>query len=212
MTISETLHDRQLLLRRGRRLEVFTIGYNSLEGIIAVGLGLIAGSIALIGFGFDSAIEVISGATLLWRLGKHHDEAASERAEAIALKIVGVSFLLLAAYVSYDSIKALLLREAPSESVPGIVLAAASLVIMPVLVRAKRQVARAIRSDALLADAAQTAVCTYLSAILLAGLALNGLFGWWWADPVAALVMVPIIVREGLEALRGERCCDDDHC
>lgn len=210
MTISETLHDRQLLLRRGRRLEVFTIGYNSLEGIIAVGLGLIAGSIALVGFGFDSAIEVISGAALLWRLGNHRDEAASERAEGIALKIVGVSFLVLAAYVSYDSIKALLLREAPSESVPGIVLAAASLVIMPVLVRAKRRVARAIRSDALLADATQTAVCTYLSAILLAGLALNGLFGWWWADPVAALVMVPIIVREGLEALRGERCCDDD--
>jgi divalent metal cation (Fe/Co/Zn/Cd) transporter len=202
--------NRESLIKRGRRLEYFTIAYNSLEGLIAVVAGLMAGSIALVGFGFDSLIEVTSGSALLWRLHIDADESRREHVEAVALRIVGVLFLLLAAYVSYDSIKSLIGREQPRESIPGIILAIASLIVMPLLVRAKRKVARGIKSGALMADSKQTELCTYLSAILLAGLLLNALFGWWWADPVAALVMVPIIVKEGIEGLRGETCCDDD--
>lgn len=204
--------DRPALIRRGRYLEYFTIGYNSLEGLIAVGAGLIAGSIALVGFGFDSLIEVTSGAVLLWRLHADVDEARRERVEAISLRIVGVCFVVLAVYVTFDSVKSLIKREAPEESLVGIVLAAVSLVIMPLLVRAKRKVARAINSGALMADSKQTELCTYLSAILLGGLLLNALLGWWWADPLAALIMVPIIVKEGIEALRGETCCDEAAC
>ena len=200
--------DRPALIRRGKLLEYATVGYNTLEGVIAVGAGIVAGSVALVGFGFDSAIEVISGLTLLWRLYADVNEAERERVEQRALRIVGWSFLLLAAYVLFDAGKSLLRREAPDESIVGIVLAAVSLVVMPLLVRAKRGVARSIGSKALEADATQTALCTWLSAILLAGLLLNATLGWWWADPVAALVMVPIIVREGLEGIRGERCED----
>jgi divalent metal cation (Fe/Co/Zn/Cd) transporter len=203
------VHNRASLVRHGRRLEYFTIGYNSLEGLVAVVAGLLAGSIVLVGFGFDSLIEVTSGAALVWRLHSDANEARRERVEAITLRIVGVCFLLLAAYVSYDSIKALIWREEPRESIPGIVLAIASLIVMPLLVRAKRRVARSIKSAALMADSKQTELCTYLSAILLAGLLLNALVGWWWADPVAGLVMVPIIVKEGIEGLRGETCCDE---
>jgi len=207
--ISNQIH-RAALVRRGRYLEYFTIGYNSLEGLIAVTAGLIAGSIALVGFGFDSLIEVTSGAVLLWRLNADIDEERRERVEAISLRIVGVCFVLLAIYVTYDSAKSLIKREAPHESIAGIVLAAVSLMVMPLLVRAKRKVARAINSRALMADSKQTELCTYLSAILLGGLLLNAFFGWWWADPVAALIMVPIIMNEGIEGLRGETCCDDE--
>jgi divalent metal cation (Fe/Co/Zn/Cd) transporter len=203
---------RASLVKRGRNLEYFTIGYNSLEGLIAIGAGLIAGSIALIGFGFDSLIEVTSGSILLWRLHADVDEARRERIEAISLRLVGVCFVVLAIYVTYDSVKSLIRREVPEESVVGIILASVSLVIMPLLVRAKRKVARSINSGALMADSKQTELCTYLSAILLGGLLLNALLGWWWADPVAALVMVPIIVKEGIEALRGETCCDNTVC
>ena len=201
---------RASLIKHGRRLEYFTIVYNSLEGLVAVIAGLMAGSIALVGFGFDSLIEVTSGAALLWRLHSDADESRRERVEAATLRIVGVCFLLLAAYVSYDSIKSLIWREEPHKSIPGIVLAIASLIVMPLLVRSKRKVARGIKSAALMADSKQTELCTYLSAILLVGLLLNALVGWWWADPVAALVMVPIIVKEGIEGLRGDTCCDDD--
>jgi len=200
---------RSALVRRGRRLEYFTIVYNSLEGLVALVAGLFAGSIALVGFGFDSLIEVTSGAVLLWRLHADTDEARRERVEAISLRIVGVCFLILAAYISYDSLKSLIKHEAPRESLPGIILAALSLIVMPLLVRAKRKVARGINSGALMADSKQTELCTYLSAILLAGLLLNAWPGWWWADPVAALIMVPIIVKEGIEGLRGETCCDE---
>lgn len=200
--------NRTELVRRGRFLEYFTIGYNSLEGLIAVTAGLVAGSIALVGFGFDSFIEVTSGAVLLWRLQADAHEERRERVEAISLRIIGVCFVLLAIYVSYDSVTSLIRREAPEESVVGIVLASVSLVVMPLLVRAKRKVARAIKSKALIADSKQTELCTYLSAILLGGLLLNAFLGWWWADPVAALVMVPIITKEGIEALRGDTCCD----
>lgn len=209
IVINESM-DRAALVRRGRYLEYFTIVYNSLEGLIAVAAGLIAGSIALIGFGFDSLIEVTSGAVLLWRLHADVDEARREGVEAISLRIVGICFIVLAIYVSYDSVKSLLRREAPEESMAGIVLAAVSVVVMPLLVRAKRKVARGINSGALMADSKQTELCTYLSAILLGGLVLNAVLGWWWADPVAALIMVPIIVKEGLEGLRGESCCDEE--
>lgn len=207
--LSNALHDpgRAILVRRGRWLEYFTVGYNSLEGILAVGSGLMAGSIALIGFGFDSAIEVLSGLILIWRLHTDADTELREAREKRALQLVGISFLLLAAWVAWDGASSLWRREAPDESLFGIGLAALSLIVMPLLVRAKRKVASAISSRAMHADASQTAICTWLSAILLAGLGLNAMFGWWWADPVAALVMVPIIINEGLEALRGEECC-----
>jgi divalent metal cation (Fe/Co/Zn/Cd) transporter len=202
-------NDRTALIKHGRRLEYFTIAYNSLEGLIAIVAGLIAGSIALVGFGFDSVIEVTSGVALLWRLQADFDEAKRERVEAITLRIVGVCFLALALYVGYDAIKSLLRFEAPERSLVGIILATVSLVVMPLLARAKRRVAAGIRSGAMRADAKQTEFCTYLSAILLGGLLANALFSWWWADPVAALVMTPIIAKEGIEALRGETCCDD---
>ena len=148
---------------------------------------------------------------LLWRLQLDAPEKR-ERAERIALKIVGASFLALAAYVAFDAVKSLLMREPPEASHVGIALAALSLVVMPVLARAKRSVAAKLNSRALQADSRQTDICAYLSAILLGGLTLNALFGWWWADPVAALSMTPIIVREGVGALRGETCCDEGAC
>lgn len=201
--------DRARLIKRGRYLEYFTIGYNSLEALIAVAAGLVAGSIALVGFGFDSLIEVTSGSILLWRLHADADEDRRERIEAFSLRLIGVCFMLLALYVTYDSARSLIKREAPHESIVGIMLAAVSVIVMPLLVRAKRKVARGINSGALMADSKQTELCTYLSAILLGGLLFNAILGWWWADPVAALIMVPIIVNEGIEALRGETCCDD---
>ena len=208
--VTNNVLERARLVRRGRYLEYFTIGYNSLEGLIAIGAGVLAGSIALVGFGFDSLIEVTSGAVLLWRLYADVNEARRERVEAISLRLVGICFIVLALYVAQESIWSLLKRDAPDESVIGIILAAVSLIVMPLLVRAKRRVARSINSGALMADSKQTELCTYLSAILLGGLLLNALLGWWWADPVAALIMVPIIVKEGIEALRGETCCDDE--
>ncbi|HEV2117245.1 MAG TPA: cation transporter [Terriglobales bacterium] len=203
---------RSLAVRRGRRLEYFTIAWNSAEAVAALLAGLFAGSIALVGFGLDSVIEVSSGAVLLWRLRAEHDPHRREHAEHRALRLVGVCFLALAAYVVFDSIKGILVREAPQESLFGIGVAIASLIAMPLLARAKRQVARQLNSGAMRADSRQTDFCFYLSLILLAGLLLNALLGWWWADPVAALVMVPLIAHEGVEGLRGERCCDDRCC
>lgn len=200
--------ERAIAVRRGRLLEYLTIAWNMLEGVISIFAGLFAGSIALIGFGFDSLIEVSSGAALLWRLHMDAPERR-EKAEAIALKLVGISFILLAVYVAFDAIKSLVQRDLPEASYLGIAVAALSLLVMPYLAKAKRRVAAMIRSRALQADSRQTDICAYLSAILLGGLLLNALFGWWWADPVAALLMVPIIAREGIEALRGETCCDD---
>lgn len=204
---------RENLVRRGKRLEYFTVAYNSLEGLISILAGLMAGSVSLVGFGLDSVIEVTSGAALLWRL--HQDNHASRRdlLERRTLRIVGASFLALSAYITYDSLACLFQQEAPERSIPGIILAAVSLVVMPILARAKRQVAAGIESQAMRADARQTDFCTYLSAILLGGLVLNAALGWWWADPVAALVMVPIIAREGIEALKGKTCgCGSGAC
>jgi divalent metal cation (Fe/Co/Zn/Cd) transporter len=193
-------------VRRGELLEYFTIGYNSVEAAIALIAGALAGSIALVGFGLDSVVEVVSGAALLWRL--HGDAEPLRRAgrEARALKAVGLCFLALAAYVAYEAVEALLGLHAPERSPAGIVLAAISLVVMPFLARAKRRVAARIASAALHADSRQTDFCAYLSAILLAGLLLNALLGWWWADPLAGLAMVPIVAREGWQALRGKAC------
>jgi divalent metal cation (Fe/Co/Zn/Cd) transporter len=196
-------------MRRGRSLEYLTIIWNMLEGLVAVGSGLVAGSVALVGFGIDSFVESLSGGALLWRLRSDDD---SERREKIALKVVGVSFLALAAYVAFDAVKSLVRHEPPEASYVGIALAGLSLVVMPLLARAKRRVAAGLGSRALEADSRQTDICAYLSAILLGGLLLNALVGWWWADPVAALLMLPIIVKEGVEALRGETCCDHGTC
>ncbi len=198
---------RASLLRRGRALEYLTLGWNSIEAVVAITAGVLAGSTALVGFGVDSVIESTSGAVLLWRLQDGPDD---HRKEDLALKLVGVSFLLLAAYVAWEAGTSLLYREAPEVSRVGIVLAALSLIVMPLLARAKRKVATSLESRALEADSRQTDLCAYLSAILLVGLSLNALFGWWWADPVAGLGMVPIIVNEGITALRGETC-DDCH-
>jgi divalent metal cation (Fe/Co/Zn/Cd) transporter len=190
-------------LREGRRLEYFTIGWNLIEAVVSIGAGALAGSTALIGFGVDSVIESASGGVLLWRLQDAPDHLAREEK---ALRLVGVTFLLLAAWVTYEASQSLWLREIPSASYVGITVAALSVIIMPWLARQKRRVASHLGSRALVSDSRQTNLCAYLSAILLVGLLLNAILGWWWADPVAALAMVPIIVNEGIEALRGEHC------
>ena len=201
--------ERTAVVRHGRRLEYFTIAWNALEGLVAVVAGAIAGSISLVGFGIDSFIEVTSGSVLLWRMSVDAEVQRREVNERRALRIVGVSFLLLAAYIAYESVLDLWSRRSPEHSIPGIVLACVSLVVMPLLSKAKRKVGRALGSAAMHADAKQTEFCTYLSAILLAGLLLNASFGLWWADPLAALVMVPIIAKEGIEGLQGKSC---DEC
>ena len=207
MTILETT--RQAVAQRGKRLEYFTIAWNSLEGLVAIIAGAIAGSISLVGFGIDSLIEVISGATLLWRMSVDANQQTREWNERLSIRIVGVCFIALAAYVAYESVFDLIARKAPEHSLPGIVLACVSLVAMPILSRAKKRVGNELGSPAMQADAKQTDFCVYLSAILLAGLLLNIVFGWWWADPLAGLVMTPIIANEGLEAVKGEACCED---
>src|SRR6266571_7498866 len=204
--------ERAAVVRRGRRLEHFTIGWNALEGLVAVVAGVVAGSISLVGFGIDSFIEVTSGSVLLWRMSVDAEVHQRERNEKRALKVVGVCFLALAAYIAYESVLDLWSRRAPEHSAPGIVLACVSLVVMPLLSRAKRKVGRALGSAAMHADANQTEFCTYLSAILLAGLLLNALSGWWWADPAAALIMLPIIAKEGIEGLQGKACEDCASC
>lgn len=204
----EMVINRVAVARRGRRLEYFTIAWNTLEGVVALIAGFVAGSISLVGFGIDSFIEVTSGAALLWRMNVDADVHRRERNERLALRIVGLCFVALAAYIAYESIGDLVRARAPEHSIPGIVLACVSLLVMPLLSRAKRQVGTALGSAAMHADAKQTDFCIYLSAILLGGLLLNALFGLWWADPVAALIMVPIIANEGFQGIRGEACHD----
>jgi divalent metal cation (Fe/Co/Zn/Cd) transporter len=203
---------RQAIVQRGLHLEYLTVGWNCLEAVLALIAGLVAGSIALVGFGLDSVVEVSSGVVLLWRLRADRDPGLRERAEHRALRLVGISFLALAAYVAVESAKSLLRRQAPEASLVGIGLAAVSLIVMPLLARAKRRVARGLNSGAMQADSRQTDICAYLSAILLGGLALNAIFGWWWADPAAGLVMVPLIAKEGIEAVQGRTCCGEEGC
>jgi divalent metal cation (Fe/Co/Zn/Cd) transporter len=203
------MNTRAAAIHRGLSLEYFTVAWNLVEAAVALVSGAMAGSIALMGFGLDSLIEVSSGGILLWRLRADHEEERRERVERSALKLVGLSLLLLAAYVAGDAVVSLVGRKLPERSLPGIVLAIASLIAMPLLARAKRRIATALGSPALQADSRQTDICAYLSAILLLGLLLNAAFGWWWADPVAGLVMVPLIAYEGSEALRGKTCCQN---
>ena len=169
---------------------------------------MLAGSISLVGFGIDSFIEVTSGATLLWRMTVDAEEQTRERNERLSLRIVGTCFLALSAYVGYESLADLISTRAPEHSIPGIILACVSLVVMPILSGAKKRVGKELSSAAMTADAKQTDFCVYLSAILLAGLLLNATLGWWWADPAAALIMVPIIAKEGVDAVQGTACCD----
>lgn len=176
---------------------------------MAFGAGVMAGSIALVGFGLDSAIEVTSSLAALWRLRHDADESRREASERLATRIVGICFLLLAIYVLYDAVTELVEARAAEPSAVGIVLAMLSLIVMPILVRFKRRVAHRLNSGALEAETRQTQFCAYLSAILLAGLGLNAWLGWWWADPIAGLVMVPLIAWEGVQTVRGRTCCRD---
>ena len=200
---------RPALVRRGLRLNYLTLAYNTAEAIVSLAAGLVAGSVALVGFGVDSGIEVAASVAAQWRLRADLDLARRERVERVTRQVIGTSFLVLAAYVTVDSVTTLWRREAPEASRVGLVILVLSVLVMPVLARAKRRIARALQSRALEADAAQTSLCAYLSVIALAGVGLNAAFGWWWADPVAALAMVPIIAMEGVEGLRGDSEC---HC
>jgi len=204
----DTVLNREAAAQRGKHVEYFTIAWNSVEGLVAVVTGILAGSISLVGFGIDSFIEVISGSVLLWRMSVDADAQKRERSETLSLRLVGVCFLALALYVSYESVSDLVRRKAPEHSIPGIVLACISLVVMPLVSRAKKRVGNELGSAAMHADAKQTDFCVYLSVILLAGLLLNATLGWWWADPFAALVMVPIIAKEGIDGIRARACCD----
>lgn len=200
---------RAALVRKGLLLNYATLSYNALEAILSISAALLSGSVALLGFGLDSVVEVGSSITAQWRLRVDVDAKHRAHADKRALEIIGATFLLLASYVTYDSVTALWNREAPEGSRFGIGILVLSLIVMPWLARQRRKVARQLGSRALEADAKQTSLCVYLSAIALAGVGANSLFGYWWADSLAALGMVPIIATEGIEAMRGDLCDDD---
>lgn len=192
-------------LARGQQLAAFTVAYNLIEGAIAITAGIAAASQALIGFGADSGVESISATVLLWRLGaERRDPDRAERVEHAATRAIGVSFLLLAAWVAYESITALAGHDEPDAAPVGLALTAVSLIVMPVLARRKQHVAAALHSRAAAADAAQTMACVWLSGVVLVGLALNTAFEWWWADPLAALAVVILLLNEAREALLEE--------
>src|SRR5437016_7072128 len=199
--ISAAGPDHVLCTRAGRRVEYLSIAWTSLEAVIGITIGVLAGSVALIGFGADSVIEVASSCVLLWRLA-----ASSDEREKLAHRLVGGCFFALAAYIAIDASVDLLKHEAPRVTYLGIIYAGACVVVMPLLARAKRRVAVRLNSNALHADSHQSDICAYLSVILLLGLALNAVLGWWWADPIAALAMLPIIIREGVAGGRGQTC------
>ncbi|MTD57209.1 cation transporter [Amycolatopsis pithecellobii] len=188
--------------RRIRLLVAATISYNVIEAIVAISAGSVADSTALIGFGLDSVIEVASAAAVAWQFSGADPEAR----ERIALRVIAVSFFALAAYVTVGSAISLATQGKPRESVVGIVLAAVSLVVMPVLSAAQRRAGRELGSASAVADSKQTLLCTYLSGVLLAGLLADTWFGWWWADPLAALVIGAVAIHEGREAWRGDHC------
>ncbi len=206
---NQQLSDRPQLVRRSARLNLLTLIYNVVEAVVSVSAGLVAGSVALVGFGMDSGIEVTASVAALWRLRADREPESRERAERRTLRIIGVLFLLLATYVAADSALALWRREAPERSFVGLGILILSVIVMPLLARAKRSVAIALGSGALAAEATQTSLCAWLSAIALVGVGLNAALGWWWADPVAALLMAPIIAKEGVEAVRGESECGE---
>jgi divalent metal cation (Fe/Co/Zn/Cd) transporter len=194
---------RAVLSRRVRLLVAATISYNAIEAVVAIAAGSVASSTALIGFGLDSVIEVSSAAAVAWQFTGGDDE----RRERAALRVIAGSFFALAAYVTVESVRALVGTDRAGHSAVGLVLAAVSLVVMPLLSAAQRRAGRELGSRSAVADSKQTLLCTYLSGVLLVGLAVNSLFGWWWADPVAALVIAVVAVKEGREALRGNTCC-----
>jgi divalent metal cation (Fe/Co/Zn/Cd) transporter len=193
---------RALLAKRVRWLVAATITYNVIEAVVALGAGAAASSVALIGFGLDSVIEVSSAAAVAWQFAGRDPEAREKR----ALRIIAVSFFALAAYVSAEAVRALLGRGEAEHSTVGIVLAAVSLAVMPGLSYAQRRAGRELGSRTAVADSKQTLLCTYLSGVLLIGLGMNSLFGWTWADPVAALVIAAVAVKEGREAWKGDAC------
>jgi divalent metal cation (Fe/Co/Zn/Cd) transporter len=203
--------DRAPLVRRGAWLTGINLAYNVIEAVISLLAGIAAGSVSLIGFGIDSTIELASSMLVIWRLRVDHVDHRRAQAERIGVRVIGVSFLALSAFVFYEAVEALWRREAPAVSPVGMGLAVASVVLMPLLARAKRDVAVRLGSGTMAADARQTDFCAYLSAILLVGLALNALFGWWWADPVAGVCMAPIIAREGWDGVRGRSACGCTH-
>jgi divalent metal cation (Fe/Co/Zn/Cd) transporter len=202
--------NRIALVSSAKRLEYITIIWNLLEGLVSLVAGLFSGSISLVGFGVDSFIEVASGSIVLWRMLVDHNIARREHNEHLALKLVGFSFIGLSCYLIFQAIMRFHDQTPPQHSVPGIVIAGLSLIVMPLLAGAKRKIAAGLKSSAMKADARQADFCAYLSAILLVGLLLNFFFGWWWADPVAALIMASIIGNEGTNASMGKRCCDED--
>ncbi len=195
--------EAEALRLRAIRLESFTVGWNCLEAVVALVAGWLAASIALEGFGLDSVIETISGLTVLWRF--HQQAQEDERAEQRAVRVVGVTFLALAAYIAFEAGGDLWYRRAPNFSLPGFILAILSLLVMPALGLSKRRTARQLGSRALEADSLETLLCAYLSGTLVLGLALNGWLGWWWADPLAALAMTIFIIRQGVEAIAESR-------
>lgn len=200
---------RQSLIERGQLLQYATLGYCGLEGIVGIVAGFACGSVALVGFGLDSAIEVTSGVASLARLKADGHDYWHEKMEKLSLKIIGICFIALALYVAWESIEALVAHHVSEASLPGIFLAISSVLIMPRLAKAKKTIAKSLGSAALKADSNQAVFCSYLSAILLLGLVLNTVLGWWWADSVSALCMVPIIGREGLLAIVGKSCNDN---
>jgi divalent metal cation (Fe/Co/Zn/Cd) transporter len=211
MTTPHVVADRPALIRRGEWLAWFTIGWNAIEGIAGIVAGLAAGSIALVGFGIDSYVEVFAGSVILWRLAKErHGREVSDAAERRAVRLIAVTFLLLAAGVGLESVRKLVVGAEPDESLFGIGLAVVSLIVMPLLARAKRRVGEQLGSRAVTADATETTLCVWLSGILLVGLGLNALFGWWWADPLAGLCIVYVAGREGVEHWGAEEL--DDCC
>ena len=202
---------RELLVRRAHRLAVFTVVWNISEGAIALTAAIVAGSQALLGFGLDSGIESLSASILLWRLAaERRDPERAEHVERRAVRLIGASFFVLAAFVGFDAIRSLLDGARPEASPAGIALTSLSLVVMPVLAAKKRRVGRDMGSRSVQTDSQQTSACAYLSAVVLVGLVANAALGWWWADPVAALGVVVFLVREGREALGAEHV--DDCC
>jgi divalent metal cation (Fe/Co/Zn/Cd) transporter len=194
---------RAHLVERGRILARLTIAWNVIEGVIAVGAGLAAGSLALVGFGLDSFIEVFAGGVVLWQL-----RGVAEERERRVLRLIALSFFALAGYVVVEGVRDLVVGVEAGESTVGIILAGVSLAVMPLLAWAKRGTGRELANPVIMADAIETALCSYLSAILLGGLLLNATLGWWWADTLAAFGIAALAVQEGLEAWRGEATSD----
>jgi len=206
--VAQPAGERAVLLRRGERLEALSVGYNAAEGVIAIAAGIAAGSAALSGFGGDSLIEVTSAALLWWRLGAERRGSATGREEEIerrASRWAGALLLILAAGILFGAGRQMVMGTEPAPSGIGIFLTALSLAVMPFLAREKLKVAAALKSAAMRADAHEQVACAWLSATTLAGLGLNAALGWWWADPAAAVIMVPLIAKEGWEAWRGDR-------